>query len=1195
MDVGQSKDLEALFNESIKAAVEQAKALNEVDVVIGIPFYYFNEKEILPEVLKVLEEGLAGLQDLRKSLIVCVGDHIGAEMMESIRHLDLKVPHLEFLMKPGINGRGASIRTIMEIALMLEADAVIFAADMVLEEGRELQPDWIRSLIEPIRKEYDFVVASFQKHYFEDLLGSLFMAPLMEIFYGYNIKGSLSGIYAISHDTVEDFIAEMKLCPDFMLEFGIDPWLVSRVMRWNKKICEVEISAKLEEISIEKLKYIFKDRARLLFECIKKDEDYWTGERFIIRTPDIYDSKTFGAPAKPIYSTQDLTVFKDIHIQEKILYDTAYNDYLYEGAGGIESVPDKDHRIEGKTWAEIVYRLLFKYWFVTGVRREDILNALTFAFSGRVSSFIEYIQSVEEQLEGAQNVDINFIVSGVVASVIEEQRKDFLRLREQFMLMWKQKDLEIKPHLIPANYLEFIPGIPIVLPKRIMGRGGKVISSEEMFNRSQARYQEDFNHFIHNGLNTPENAGSGVIIQRIKEFMSELEKMMEWLVPGNLYTVEGTRQVVDGLFRLFHPPTVFSIKDEASRDALLRFPPLNFMIPAGFKTPRELIKKIDVKDAATMANLVGDRVYEDKFIQWILDNLRPDGMSEVELKPIVLDEKALGYTVELGNISNLNNLTSRIVVRPLDKGMGGDYPRLCYCLFIARHIMMAGNYSILWRMYAKERKNLGSKIRNSLGEHYETILFSAHSIFESFHHRALVGQFRSLSQELADAGHNEQARLIKMMCDGYGLSQVLADGTFVPCSAWSWARYSYKGGKGVPTPLSSHVEEKYFSHNFLEEIYKELGFDPNEIIKMVFQLIGEGRADENLIKVLLGISLKDVTVIAQERQDDPPAKPLVRYAGNPLLSPIKEHPWESKYVLNSAAFRVKDRVYLLYRAYGDDEVSRIGLAVTDGYNVLERLPEPVFVPQDMTEKRGVEDPRVTIIDNKIFMLYTAYDGIIAQIAVATIGLDDLINKRFDKWERMGLAFHDIWDKDALLFPEKINGKYIIYHRIEPSIWVLRLDKLEFPVPKTEHSIILGPRSGWMWDSLKIGAGSQPIKTRYGWLLIYHGVDRNRVYRLGVILADLADPEHLLYRSSNPILSPETEYEIGKEGENWVPNVVFTCGAVPAHDKEVLDAEDEILVYYGAADTHLCLATGRVGDLIPESVRQEVEEKNNLKI
>lgn len=1184
------EDLEALFNESIKDAIEQSEAFSEVDVVIGIPFY--NEKDLLPEVLKVLDEGLAGLQDLRRSLIICVGDPIGAETLESIRRLDLKAPHLEFLMKPGSNGRGASIRAILEIANILEADAVIFAADLVREEGRGLQPDWIRRLIEPIRKEYDFVVTSFQRHYFENLLGSLFAAPLLEVFYGYNMKGALSGVYAISHDTVEDFCADIKFWTDITQDFGIDPWLLSRAMLWNKKICEVELGAKLKEISTEKQRHVFKESAKSLFECIKRDEGHWIGSRLIIRTPDIYGIKTNDTPYKPTYSARDLTLFRDNYVQYRIRCDTSYYDHIYEGIGEIGSVPDKDLKIEGKVWAKMVYRLLFRYWFVTGVCSDDILNELTFAFSERVFNFIDYIQSVEEQLEGIKNVDTGFIVSSEVASAKEEQRKDFLRLREQFMLIWEQKDLEMKPPLIPAHYVEFIPGIPTVLPKKIEGRRGKVVFSEEMFNRLQSRYQEAFNRFIRDGLDTPENSGSEAIIRCMKEFMMKLEKTMEWLLPGDLYTEEGTRQVVDGLFRLFHSPMAFSIKNEVLQETLLRFPPLNVMIPAGWKTPRELIKKMGVRDAASLANLVETRKYGDRSLLWMLDNLRPDGMGEVEIRPIVLGQKVLGGTVMLGDISDFNKLTSRIVVGPLNKGMGGDYPKLRFCLFVARHIVMAENYDILWRTYAKERKNLGSKIRNSLVGRYETIAFSAHNIFENFHHRALVSQFRALSQRLEDSGHTEKARLIKFMCDGYGLSQVLADGTFLPCSVWSWASYSYKGGKGVPTPLSSHVEEKWFNHDFLEEIYEELGYHPGEIMKMVIQLIGEGRASENLLDVLLRIKPKDVTVVVQESQDYPPAKPLVRHAGNPLLSPIKDHPWESKYVLNSAAFRVKDRVYLLYRAHGDDDVSRIGLAVTDGYNVLERLPEPVFVPLDKTEKKGVEDPRVVIIDNKLYMLYTAYDGVIAQVSAAAIGLDDLLNKRFDKWERKGLAFQGIWDKDAILFPDKINGKYIIYHRIEPSIWVLHMDKLEFPAPKKEHSIILGPRSGWMWDSLKIGAGSQPIKTKYGWLLIYHGVDRNRVYRLGVILADLANPERLLYRSPNPVLSPETEYEIGKEGESWVPNVVFTCGAVPSIDKEVLDADDQILVYYGAADTHICLATGRVGDLIPESVRQEVGGKSD---
>ena len=125
----------------------------------------------------------------------------------------------------------------------------------------------------------------------------------------------------------------------------------------------------------------------------------------------------------------------------------------------------------------------------------------------------------------------------------------------------------------------------------------------------------------------------------------------------------------------------------------------------------------------------------------------------------------------------------------------------------------------------------------------------------------------------------------------------------------------------------------------------------------------------------------------------------------------------------------------------------------------------------------------------------------------------------------------------------------------------------------------------MWDGVKIGAGSQPIKTRYGWLLITHGVDYARVYRLGVMLLDLEDPTRLIYRSPNFILEPEEPCELGEDGVCWVPNVVFTCGAVPLRERaEPLGAQDEIIVYYGASDSVVSVATARVGDLIPPQFR-----------
>jgi predicted GH43/DUF377 family glycosyl hydrolase len=160
----------------------------------------------------------------------------------------------------------------------------------------------------------------------------------------------------------------------------------------------------------------------------------------------------------------------------------------------------------------------------------------------------------------------------------------------------------------------------------------------------------------------------------------------------------------------------------------------------------------------------------------------------------------------------------------------------------------------------------------------------------------------------------------------------------------------------------------------------------------------------------------------------------------------------------------------------------------------------------------------------------------------------------------------------------------MYHRIEPSIWISTSKYIGCPWPREDHRILVGPGAGMAWDGFKIGGGSQPIKTRYGWLLIYHGVDHSFVYRLGVLLVALDDPGMVLYRSPNPILEPEESYELGEPGR-YVPNVVFTCGAVPATDKQVLDDDDEVIVYYGASDTVACAACQKISDLIPEGVRK----------
>jgi predicted GH43/DUF377 family glycosyl hydrolase len=294
-----------------------------------------------------------------------------------------------------------------------------------------------------------------------------------------------------------------------------------------------------------------------------------------------------------------------------------------------------------------------------------------------------------------------------------------------------------------------------------------------------------------------------------------------------------------------------------------------------------------------------------------------------------------------------------------------------------------------------------------------------------------------------------------------------------------------------------------------------------------------------------------------------------RFKGNPVLEPIVENAWESRLVFNAAALHLKDRVHILYRAMGNDAISRIGYASTsDGYRIDYRSPTPIFEPKEQVEHSGCEDPRLSLFDDKVVMAYTALSevdhGQLYQIGLTSIGVEDFLNREW-KWNSRALPFRGIRNKDAVLFPRRINGKYVMLHRFDPDVCVAYSADLE-----TWCNIrsIFGPRIK-SWDSWKIGAGGSPIEVNEGWLMIYHGVSFEKVYCLGVVLLDKNDPEMVLYRSEIPILVPVKDYErFGK-----VPNVVFSCGNV------LIDGK--VLVYYGAADTVLCVATYELSELLPK--------------
>ena len=306
---------------------------------------------------------------------------------------------------------------------------------------------------------------------------------------------------------------------------------------------------------------------------------------------------------------------------------------------------------------------------------------------------------------------------------------------------------------------------------------------------------------------------------------------------------------------------------------------------------------------------------------------------------------------------------------------------------------------------------------------------------------------------------------------------------------------------------------------------------------------------------------------------------LEKYRQNPIITPDPERSWQEKAVFNPTAVYEQGKVYLIYRAMSEDNISTLGCAISeDGFNFDERLEEPIYVPRlkfEQKRKKGIfsgcEDPRLTKIKKRFYLLYTAYDGISPpRVALSSISAEDFVNQRWLWSAPILISPPGIDDKNACLFPEKINGKYVIFHRVGgEEIAIDYVDSLKFNGDYyLEKKAAISPRKNG-WDSSKIGIAGPPIKTKSGWLLFYHGVSSiDQEYRVGYMILALKDPAKILFRTEYPVLEATESFE--RQG-GMFDNVVFPCGTILINNR--------VFVYYGGADEVICIASADLDQLL----------------
>jgi predicted GH43/DUF377 family glycosyl hydrolase len=279
------------------------------------------------------------------------------------------------------------------------------------------------------------------------------------------------------------------------------------------------------------------------------------------------------------------------------------------------------------------------------------------------------------------------------------------------------------------------------------------------------------------------------------------------------------------------------------------------------------------------------------------------------------------------------------------------------------------------------------------------------------------------------------------------------------------------------------------------------------------------------------------------------------------MIPDPRSDWDNINVFNPSVIYHKGLFHMHYRAEGMDWISRIGYAVSaDGIH-WNRLREPVLEPQDELESRGVQDPRVAEIEGIFYMTYTAWAPYRGGESCADGSIYPMVAKSENliTWERLGPIVSGEDNKDHVLFPRKVNGRFLVFHRRRPFVWIAYSDDLK-TWKEEDMSQVFGPREDNWWDSNSVGGNGVPIETEYGWLCFYHAYDQEMVYRLGIILLDLENPTRIIHRPKEPILWPEEAWEIRGD----VPNVVFSNANILVGDT--------VYVYYGGGDHVIGLAT-----------------------
>ncbi|MBN1255161.1 MAG: glycosyltransferase [Deltaproteobacteria bacterium] len=821
---------EKIYQKILRGEQEKIASLKALDIVIGIPFS--DQIETLPTVIKTVQEGLQKYLPEKKAAVVIAATHEGKHYSEQINTLFKKItiPGHFFFLEKELSGKGWALRALMELSASSGPDLLLIEPDFVRQGQQGIQPSWIYSLYRPLELGNDFVLPVYTRPPEGKRVSDHLVIPLLVALYGYRIKEPMGSAYGMGGGILHTFLRDTDLFANTDIgRYGIDIFLTITAIVHDMRICQANLGTRLKHPSRGEFAVRLRQTLRTIFEQIEYTSQWWLKEgRFTKAEPPFYgDLPVFAPPTVDLDISSELERFRvDFQRNAEYLYKKLLHPSLYERLLELSYTPVESFSFSSADWARCVYTLLLAYFFQKKIPQEDILDTVTILNRARTATFMKEVQQFESDAKGL-----------VSDRLREEQIKDFSLLRETFAEHWNDNNLlYIAP--VERVLLEFLPGIPLNLPREVLDTHGNAIRVAEVYAGLTAELQKKGARFL------PE----GEPIELMEQYLGKTNENLKAVLGGTTHSAQGVQKLAHNIFEYLPQARTacLFLSPKKITEFLRAHTPYHLFGVVGSRDLNAALKKYEPRDIFILASFIEGKEFNQSLERWVND-AQADWFSLQEKGFIVQDNKQFAQWAHTrGEPSDTEMLCGKIVITQYPKAAGLEYPYLFYLSLIAKLNVELEMFSDDVKSFLTE-KNVSWKIRNLLRRYQTREILSAHEIFE-----ANVDEL-----SMTRIGKSKELRAaLKGLLEVYHVIYRL-NGDVLSLGFPSWSIYRSWGRKGIPSigflGEKSKVEHRWFARELILRLAQIIGLgDKRSLNEKLREMRGNGHEAKNII-VELGI------------------------------------------------------------------------------------------------------------------------------------------------------------------------------------------------------------------------------------------------------------------------------------------------------------------------------------------------------